>query len=752
MKEQEYTVIGKKLFRNDGKEKVCGSAKYINDLFFADMVYVSIATANVASGIVKSIDIEEAKKVNGVIDVLTFQDIPGKNQMGEPIADYPILLKPGDEIRYVGDYIAIIAAVSPEQAYLGSEKVRIEVEPREAVLSLQQSIQDYQLPGKPPPIVHHQVRKGDSDAETMFKNCDFVFEGDFFADYQEHAYMETQGMIALYDQDNTMTVYGSMQCPYYVQNGVAHALNFPIHQVRIIQTVTGGGFGGKEEVPTFFAIPAALVAYKLKKPAKIVLTREQDIQWTSKRHPIKSKYKVGVTDYGRIRSVQVEAHADVGGHSTLSPIVLWRASVHAAGAYEIPNVKVDVYGHYTHKVPCGAFRGFGSPQVFLGIEGMIDEIALRLKMDALYIRKINALEKGKETATGHLLTESVGAKKTIEEAEKISQWETLKQRVRQFNETSEYKKRGIGVAHIHYGVALGAMGQHLDASGAFVQIAPDGSIGIHIGGTEIGQGAKTTMAAIASEVLGQKIEKIKVYQTDTFFMPDSGPTVASRTTIFSGNAVLQACKQLREKLDRILSDFEDKKPITFDEISALAMKKNIGLSATGWFQTPRLTWDSRVGFGEAYVTYSFATQIVVVEVDCLTAEVAVNEVYTSHDVGKALNPDGIIGQIQGGFVQGMGYALYESVKVDSKGRIVTDNFNTLTIPTIHEVPRVFEISVVEIPFSKGPFGAKGIGEPSLIPTPAAIANAVSNAIGKRITQVPIRKEALLELLKEQEKK
>jgi CO/xanthine dehydrogenase Mo-binding subunit len=730
------------------------------------MTYVAIAATKISSGRLKSIDIEKAKNSEGVLGVLTYKDVPGKNQMGETLPDYPVLLKPGDEIRYVGDYIAFVVAQSREQAVNAAEKVSISVEDQPPVYTLEERIREFQVSGKYQPPVHQKVRKGNSDPASMFDGCDFIFEGDFFADYQEHAYLETQGIIALYDQDNTMTVYGSMQCPYYVQNGVVHALNLPISRVRIVQTVTGGAFGGKEDVPTYFAIPAALAAYHFRRPAKIILSREEDIQWTSKRHPIKSHYKVGTVDYGRIRSVLVEAHADMGGHATLSPIVLWRASVHAAGAYEMQNVKVDVYGHYTNKVPCGAYRGFGSPQVFIGIEAIMDEIADKLKKDRLYIRKINVLEKGKTTVTGHLLPESVGAKKTIEEAERLSEWEALKKRVSEFNLQNKSLKRGIGVAHIHYGVSLGAMGQSLDASGAFVNVMPDGSVGVHIGGTEIGQGAKTVMAAIAAETLGQSVDKIKVYQTDTFFMPDSGPTVASRTTIFSGNAVIKACKQILNELSALYSsemsvqpgriqykngiftDSEGKNALSFTELTAIAIKKNKGLSATGWFQTPRLIWDPELGFGEAYITYSFATQIVVVEVDMLTAEVGVKEVYTSHDVGTALNPDGIIGQIHGGFAQGMGYALYETVKTNPQGRIITDNFNTLTIPTIHETPEIFKVSLVEEPFSKGPFGAKGIGEPSLIPTPAAIANAVSDAVGKRVRQVPITKEYLLDLIRE----
>jgi len=764
-----YKAIGKKVNRLEGKEKVCGTSKYIKDLEFEGMVYVSIATAGVAHGILKSVDVSQAKAVSGVIDVLTYEDIPGKNEMGDVVADYPALLKPMDKITYVGDYVALVAANSPEQARRAAKKVRIDYEALPPVFDMDEALTDKVIIHSDTNTkTHYVVKKGEVDPEKMFEGCHLVMEGEFFADYQEQAYLEPQGVIALIDVNNTFTVYGSMQCPYYVQNGVAEVLGIPYSDVRVIQTETGGAFGGKEDVPTYFAIPAALVANKLKRPAKLCLDREEDLQLTSKRHPIKMRYKVGVTDYGRIRSLRCEAISDMGAHGTLSPIVLWRSVVHAAGAYDIKNVSVDVYGVYTNKVPCGAYRGFGSPQVFFGIESMMDEIAQKLGLDRLHIRQINALEKGKTTPTGHLLNEDIGAKETITRIRKRADWENLQREVEEFNKTHQHVKRGLGVSHIHYGVALGAMGQRLDASGAFVQVFKDGTVGIQIGGTEMGQGAKTTMALIASEILGQDISKIRVYQPDTAFVPDSGPTVASRTTLFSGNAVKLACEELLEKMKAVAAEhlrvpqenisvdegsfYDSEKPdvrISFHDVAVYSDTENAGLSATGWFKTPRLHWDIEKGFGEAYVTYSFATNVVLVQVDLLTAHVQVLKVFAGHDVGRAINPDGVYGQVQGGFVQGMGYALYEKLKHDDKGNLMTTNFNTLTIPTIQEMPQI-EVEIIETPFSKGPFGAKGIGEPSLIPAPAAIANAVSHAIGKRIREIPITKDDLLKMIMDTE--
>jgi CO/xanthine dehydrogenase Mo-binding subunit len=363
-----------------------------------------------------------------------------------------------------------------------------------------------------------------------------------------------------------------------------------------------------------------------------------------------------------------------------------------------------------------------------------------------------------------LLEESVGAEKTLKNVSRISNWEHIKKEVKEFNEKNEYRKRGLGVSHIIYGVSLGAGGQHLDASGGHVQIDSDGTVNVRIGGTEMGQGAKTVIALIAAEELGIDTDFINVHQPDTAFVPDSGPTVASRTTIYSGNAVRQACIDLRTRLIDLFSDIfgseasdvryydnfyydNNGNKLSFAELIAEASKRNVKLVETGWYKTPSLRWDEKTGQGEAYVVYSYASQIVLVEVDMITGLTSVIKGFTSHDVGKALNPEGVVGQIQGGFVQGMGYAIYEDLKIKN-GKIITDNFNTYIIPTIRDIPEILEIDIVEDSYSQGPYGAKGIGEPSLMPTPAAIANGISRAIGKRVKRIPATSEYILKLIKE----
>ncbi len=758
----EMTTIGKKVKRVDAIQKVKGESKFVSDYEFKGMLYGALVLSKRARARVKSINTDEAKKIKGVKAVLTYEDIPGENQLGEVVEDMPCLVPVGGEVRYFGDVVALVAAESQQIANMAANAVVVEYEDLPAVLSIEESLKnEIKVHESGNILTSKKIRKG--NVEDGFNQADMIIEDDFFADYQEHAYLETQGIFAV-PEPNGMVIYGSMQCPYYVQNAVPKVLGIPMNSVRIIQSDTGGAFGGKEDVPSYVAAQCALLAYHTKKPVLLSYSREVDIQFTSKRHPIKSHYKVGFKKDGKLVAMEIKAHMDVGAYATLSPIVMYRSLVHAAGAYDVENVKVDIDGVYTNKVPCGAFRGFGSPQVLFAVESIMDEAAKRLGIDPIDLRLKNALKVGSRTSTDHLLTESVGALETITHAVKISDYENLKRSVSEFNSKNRFKKRGIGVSHIIYGVALGAAGQPLDAAGALVQVHRDGSVSVHVGNTEMGQGMKTVLAMIAAETLGQKLEKIHVENTDTSYVQDSGPTVASRATLFSGNAVKEACENVKSRIISVFSKiknvdeeevtikdgmiFTNDEKMSFEEIVGICYNSNVELLSNGWFKSPKLTWDPKTGLGEAYLTYSYATQIVVVEVDLLTGQTSVVNAFTSHDVGRSLNPVGLTGQVEGGFVQGMGYAIYEQIKMKD-GKILTDNFSTYIIPTINDIPQSIKIDFVEDEFSQGPFGAKGIGEPSLMPTPAAVANGISNAIGKRVKRIPATQEYVLNLIEEE---
>lgn len=749
-------IVGKFAKRIEGKEKAYGEAKYTPDLYLDRMLYAGVVYANVSHGILKSIDISNAEKVPGIVKIATYKDVPGTNKFGVITKDMWFLIPVGEKIRFEHDAIAIIAGETKEAVEEAIEKVEFEVEKLKPVLTIEEAMKDEIKVNNPETNIafHKKIRRG--EISKAFENADLIIERDFRTDYQEQAYLETQGAVAYYDGE-IMKIYGSMQCPFYVQEDVSEILDIPFNKVDVIQMETGGGFGGKEDVPSYIASKAALLSYLTKRPVKLIYDREHDIKETSKRHPSKSHYKVAFKKDGTLLGVKVEAYLDMGAYSTLSPIVMYRTLTHAAGAYKVPDVYVDVYGVYTNKVPCGAFRGFGSPQVLFAIESVMDEAAEKLGIDPWDIRYKNALEVGAETATGHRLEFSVGAKKTLENIKKLSNYEKLKKEIEEFNKTNKIKKRGLGWSHIIYGVSLGAGGQHLDASNSEVHVFPDGTINVMFGGTEIGQGAKTAVSMIVSEILGQKLEKINVLQTDTFIVQDSGPTVASRTTVFSGNAAKNAAEKIRKNIIEFLCEnfnVEEKdieielgkykirdEEYTFDEIAKICNDANVKLNESGWYKSPKLHFDMENGVGEAYVTYTYSTQLSLVEVDILTGKVDVKKMWISHDIGKAINYDGVIGQIQGGAVQGMGHAIMEEIK-QKDGKIITDNFNNYVIPTIKDIPEIIP-DIVEDEFPYGPFGAKGIGEPSLMTAPPSIANAVSNAIKRRIVKIPISMEDII---------
>ncbi len=750
-------IIGKKVKRVDGFQKTFGIATYAPDFKLPNMLLAGVVYPNTPHGVLKRIDTSEAEKVPGVVRVATYKDVPN-NELGIVTKDMHVLVPVGGKIRFEADPIALVAGENTEAVREAISKVKFEIEELPAVMDVEEALKDDPIVnGNSNKAFHRKIRRG--NVEKALSESHVVVKMEFRTGYQEHAYLETQGIIADWD-GYTMTLYGSMQCPFYVQNDVAEVLKLPLNRVTVVQLETGGGFGGKEDVPSYVAVKAALLSFLTKRPVKLVYTREMDFRETSKRHPSLSRYEVGFTKDGEITAVKAEIFLDMGAYSTLSPIVMYRSLTHSCSAYSVPNVHVDVWGVYTNKVPTGAFRGFGSPQVLFAMESIMDEAAERLGIDPWEIRYRNALEVGKETATGHLLKESVGAKKTLERVKEMSRYPELKREVERFNEENEFKKRGLGWSHVIYGVSLGAAGQALDASSAEVHVKEDGTVTVMIGGTEMGQGAKTVMAMIVSEVLGVELDSVHVMQPNTSVLQDSGPTVASRTTVFSGNAVKRAAEAVRKNIIEFLKEEYGvneveiemgfwkvgKDRIPFPEIARRANRANVKLAEMGWYRTPKLDFDMETGTGEAYVTYTFSTQLSLVEVDELTGKVEVKEVWVSHDIGKAINLDGLIGQVHGGVVQGMGYALMEELKF-SGGRMIVRNFNDYIIPTIRDIPKI-HVDFVEEPFEEGPFGAKGIGEPSLMSSPPSIANAVSNALGVRFTELPITPERIILKLEE----
>jgi len=747
-------IIGKSYKRPDGPDKTTGKTKFITDVKIDNMVYGHPIYSTIPFGKIKSINISDAKKVHGFCGVYLAGDVPGENQIGVILKDQPLFAE--KIVRFVGDSIGIAIAETEFSAKQVAEKVKIEYDKLKPIFTINESKSaTSNFIHKNNIACEHQSIK--SDINDGFATAKHIIEANFKTPAQEHYYLEPQGCIAIPKSDG-IEIHGSLQCPYYIQKAVAIVLGIDINKVIVIQAPTGGGFGGKEDIPSELAARASIAAMALKRPVKMIYNRHDDIQLSSKRHPFQMHYKVGVSDDGKLIAAKINLEESAGAYATLSSVVSYRSTMQAMGPYVIPNINVKSTSYYTNLPPNGAFRGFGSPQATFGHERMMDIVASKIGMDPVKFRLKNVLQKGESTTTDHKLTASVGVRETIIKSAKAANWEHRRKGAK-YNDRYLY---GIGIGTSHYGNCLGAAGWHMDGAGANIQLNRDSSISVAYGLIDMGQGAITVVTQMTAEAIGIDPSRIKVLPTDTRNVPDSGPSVASRNVVMTGNAIRNASEKLLPTLLKAASNLMDcdkdsiiiendivknsdtNESIGFDELIQFLYNNDISSMADGWWHTPKLDYNADIGQGEAYFTYSYASHIAQVRVDKLTGLIKVEKIWAAHDVGKAINPSGIEAQVEGGVTQGIGYALTENFKLQN-GKVLSDNLSTYLLPTALDISEI-ETIIVEDPEPLGPWGAKGIGEPAIIPTAAAIANAVSNAIGKPINEIPISPEKILDLI------
>lgn len=718
---QDLQVVGHPVRRPDAPEKVQGQARYIDDLAFAGMLHASVVRSPYARARIVRIDTSAARAMTGVHAVVTAGELPGKNIIPIVKMDWPVLAD--EEVRHVGEGVVLVAAETREVATAAAAAVKVEYEPLEPVLTIED--------GFARDLIHSQYHmdKGDVDAAFAVPEVE-VFEATYRTPHQEHAYLETNGVVALPDGKGGVVLYGSMQCPFYVQKAVAMVLGMDLQRVRIVQTTTGGGFGGKEDAPSAPGAMCAALAWITKRPVKLVFSREEDMVCMTKRHPGKVRYRSAVTKDGVIRAVEVDYFLDGGAYVTLSPIVLWRGFIHATGPYRVEHARIRAWAVGTNTVPCGAFRGFGEPQVVFAAEAHWDHVASRLGLDPVEFRMRNVLDYGDETVTGHRLDVSVGMKEVVHKVLEAARWKEHRAASRS---GGRYRK-GLGVAFCHYGVGLGALGGYLNPAAANVVVAGDGSVMVAVGTTELGQGMVTVLSQIAAEALGCPMERIHVVDSDTAQVPDSGPTVASRTTLMSGNAIRHACQQIKDRMEAFLGE----RVLPWTQAVGECLRGTVQMSAQGWAVPPKSTFDPETGQGEPYVIYTWCANTAEVTVDTETGEVRVDRFVSGHDIGKVVNPQTAEGQVEGGALQGLGYALVEEHHLQD-GRILNNQFSTYIIPTAMDVPEIVPI-LVEHAYPWGPYGAKGLGETPLIPVAPAVVNAIADAVGVRLTQIPATPE------------
>lgn len=753
----KFSEVNKSIKRVDVYEKVTGKAKFAADLFFPNMLYGKVLRSKYPHARIVKIDIEKALAYPGVEAIITAGDIPN-NEFGVIIQNQQVLAR--KEVLYIGDGIAVVAAETKEAAAKAIELIDVEYKELPGIFDPEEAekkdapLVHSELENNQ--VVHHRLRKGDT--EKGFAQAEVILEKEYSTQFVEHGYIEPESLVAVPHEHNTLvTIYGSIQNPFSCRNAVASVLKVPLNKVRIIQNHMGGSFGGKDEVMSSMAARAALLALRTNRPVKMVNTRDESILESYKRHPYKMKYKVGATKEGKLVAMEIKCLADSGAYACQTPFVTWRSVVQATGPYELPNVKTDTYGYYTNNVYAGAMRGYGSPQIIFAQESLMDELAEELKISPIDIRLKNIYHNNSITASGQKLdNHQVSLEEVINKAVEASNY---KEKYREYSKPqSGDKKRGIGMAVSFRGCSLGA--EATDAAGAIVAIQRDGSILISCGLAENGQGLKTVFTQIAAEELGVGIKRINYMEIDTSVSPESGPTVASRSTLLGGNAVKNATHQLKENLtEMIAAGFKvrvddivfknenlydkdkNRKIISFDEAISLANQEGIFLSAYGWYKAPDISWDEEIGQGRPYFTYVYGCQIAEVEVDIATGQIKVLKMTAAHDVGRAINPACLKGQIYGGVMMGLGYGIMEEVETVN-GYIKNTNFDEYLIPTVKDMPEINPL-IVENPDPYGPYGAKSIGEPTLELGAPAIANAVAHATGKRIRQLPLNLERVL---------
>jgi CO/xanthine dehydrogenase Mo-binding subunit len=716
------TIVGQRSRRPDAPDKARGAALFVEDLSFSGCLVAGVLRSPHAHARVADLQVAAARSIPGVRAVLTARDIPGRNLVPLLQPDWPLLA--GEYVRHVGEAVALVAAESRAALRRALDAIVVDYEPLVAMLDMEEALAAGEV------MASWKIRRGEASV-AMTRSDLVVVEGTYHTPYQEHAYLEPNGMVAVPDGARGLVLYGSMENPFCVQATAAFALGWDMNRVRVVQTVTGGGFGGKEDAPALPGAQAALLAAATGRPVRLFLSREEDLAALGKRHPARIRVRTGATPDGRLFAAEVDCVFDGGAYATLSPSVLFRAAVHACGPYRVPNVRVDARVVRTHKVPAGAFRGLGIPQVAFAGESQMDLLAERLGMDPLELRRRNALEAGDETVTGQRLMGSVGLKEALNRVAESADW--LRRRTL-FAQEAGPLRRGIGLAVAWSGVGVGAVGRHQNPAAASIVVSGDGSVTVAVGTAETGQGMNVVLSQIAAEALGCPLELVRVVEADTGRVSDSGPSGAARSTVMSGNAVLDAAAKIRAAMDPEVGD----RGLGWREAVAACVKQQVNLAALGWAVPPETSVDPVTGQGEPYAAYSFSAAVAEVEVDTETGETQVLRVHSAHDVGRVLNPEVAEGEIEGAVVQGLGYALMEE-HVLRQGRILNDQLSTYLVPTALDGPELRTV-LVEHPSSWGPHGAKGGGESPISTVAPAVTSAIAHATGSRLTEIPATAE------------
>jgi CO/xanthine dehydrogenase Mo-binding subunit len=729
--------IGRPVRRKEGRAKVTGQALYVDDVVPDGVLHGVTVRSQVPRGRITGIRFDPAIDWSEYV-VVTAADIPGRNRVKLLADDQPYLA--ADVINHAEEPVVLLAHPDRAKADRARRLVTIDVDPLPAVLDIDAALAGGEIIwGVDNIFKRYTVAKG--DVNRAFAAADIVVEGTYETGAQEQLYIEPNGMIAVADRQHGITVWGSMQCPYYIHHALAGLFGLTEDRIRVVQMETGGGFGGKEEYPSVIAGHAALLAWKSGRPVKMIYGRTEDMAATTKRHPARTTHRTAVSRDGRLVAMDIDFTIDGGAYCTLSPVVLSRGTIHAAGAYACANVRVQGRAVATNVPPHGAFRGFGAPQSIFALERHMDRVAAAVGLMPDEFRRRNFIRPGDTLAVGQTITEPVNMPALLDRALSLSGYHAKRARFARDNSGSTIK-RGMGIAAFMHGAGFTGSGEVHLQSVVHVEGTAEGWVRVLAASTEIGQGTNTVFSQIAADTLGIECADVEIAQPDTAVVPDSGPTVASRTCMVVGKLVESAALGVRHAL------------VDAGYLPALYTRSEFQSACSRYvaaFGTlrgtsqytppPGLRWDDDQYVGDAYGTYGWAVYVAEVAVDTATWETRVEDFVAVQEVGKVINPTLAAGQIEGGVAQGIGWALYEDV-VWREGRMANAQMTNYIMPTSLDLPAI-RVYFEEIPYPYGPAGAKGIGELPMDGPAPAIFNAVADATGVDVRRLPLTPERLM---------
>ena len=742
----------------DGPDKVSGRIKYVGDMRVAGMLYAKVLRSPVPHARIVKLDIGPALAVPGVKAVITHADFVEHGNFGWPVKDNYILAC--GKVRYVGDAIAAVAAETEAVAQAGIDAIVLELDPLPVVSDMTRALDPDApiIPDRPATLTagglaegnlcdRHIVRNG--DPAPILAECPVILDEVYTFPHQEHAYIETEAVLAIPEPDGGVTLYANNQSPFINRDTSAAVLGLPADLVRVIIPPVGGAFGGKDDTLYQTTAQAAKLALVAGRPVRLVLSRAESMAASYKRQASQIHLVLGAEDDGALQAARAELLMDSGAYASMTPLASWRATMHAAGAYRYRACHVDTTAVYTNNGFSGAFRGFGNVQAGAAVEMAIDELAHRLGRDPLDFRLQNCLREGDYTMTGDLVEHEVGLTVCLERVREASDWDRKRAAYAQ-QSADAVRRKGLGVACYFHGSGLGGEGH--DFAVSTLAVDPDDGITLTSGLTDYGQGSRTVFSLLAAEVLGVEMRRVRMLRPDTHTAIDSGPTVASRASIVGGNAVRVAAEKLLQQLtfaaadalhctpEQLVRDGENfigpaEEPLTFAAVTAHARAMGLPLSVEGKWEIRPIHWDFEKGTGEPYLCYVFGALVAEVEVNTRTGKTAVTGLWAAHDAGRILYPAGALGQLYGGVVQGLGYAVTEHFHY--KDAIPqTLELNTYRIPRATDVPDI-DAAYIQTTLREGPFGAKNLAEPVMVGAAPAIANAVFQATGKRVRSLPV---------------